>query len=421
MTDSPARPAPRILMTAVARSMTLLIVSAGTLSVGATAVSAQTGISGTWRAQLDLAGGPLRFHMELSEDGGPSGRLCNADACDPFSEVRSLPGDSLLLEMGDYAAVIRARITPDSLVGFYRNVGNRGPRTIPFRASRGAWPVAPPDDALLGLWDATYNPDANPSPRVLDFRRTERGLEGTIISNTGDSGLFWGGVDGSRFVMSHFDGSFVYMLTGELRGDTLRGIFHAGLTSQRPFVAVRSTGEPHLTPPTAMVRADTASAFEWAFPDLDGNLVTNEDERFRGKVVIVEIFGTWCPTCHDSAPTMVELYSRFRDRGLEIVGLAYEVTGDPEIDGTLVRRFADKFGIEFPLLLAGVNDSESPNATQPQLDGPIAFPTTVFLDAAGRVRRVHSGFYGPALGDVHGELEAELIAFTEELLREAGR
>jgi thiol-disulfide isomerase/thioredoxin len=170
-----------------------------------------------------------------------------------------------------------------------------------------------------------------------------------------------------------------------------------------------------------MVEADTTSAFEWAFPDLEGNMVTNDDERFRDKVVIVEIFGTWCPTCHDSAPTMVKLYDRFRDRGLEIVGLAYEVTGDPEVDGALVRRYAEKFGIEFPLLLAGVNDSESPHATQPQLDGPIAFPTTIFLDASGRVRRVHSGFYGPALGEVHEELEAELISFTDELLREAGR
>jgi thiol-disulfide isomerase/thioredoxin len=411
----PTRSAAEAGLKPVTLLLTLLTIT------GLAPASAQTGVAGRWRAQVDLAGGPLRFHMDLAENGGLSGRLCNAAACDPFSVVRSLPGDSLLLEMGDYAAAIRAHVGADSLSGFYRNVGNRGPRTIPFRASRGSWPIAPPDDTLVGLWDATYNPDTNPSPRVLDFRRTDRGLEGTVISNTGDSGLFWGGYEDGRFVMSHFDGSFVYMLTGELEGDTLRGIFHAGLTSQRPFVAVRSTGEPHLTPPTELVEADTSSAFEWAFPDLDGNLVTNEDPRFQDKVVIVEILGTWCPTCHDSAPTMVELYDRFRDRGLEIVGLAYEVTGDPEIDGALVRRYAEKFGIEFPLLLAGVNDSESPNATQPQLDGPIAFPTTIFLDTSGRVRRVHSGFYGPALGDVHQELEAELIAFTEELLREAGR
>ena len=170
-----------------------------------------------------------------------------------------------------------------------------------------------------------------------------------------------------------------------------------------------------------MVTVDATTAFEWDFPDVDGNFVSNEDERFQGKVVIVEIFGTWCPTCHDSAPTMVKLYEMFHDRGLEIVGLSYEVTGDPAIDGPLVMRFGEKFGIEYPLLLAGVNDDDSPRETQPQLNGPIAFPTAIFIDPSGQVRRVHSGFFGPALGEVHEELEQELIDFTERLLQEAGR
>ena len=108
---------------------------------------------------------------------------------------------------------------------------------------------------------------------------------------------------------------------------------------------------------------------------MDGTIVSSDDPRFRDKVVIVEIFGTWCPTCHDSAPAMVALYERYRDRGLEIVGLAYEVTGDPRVDGAIVRRYRDKFGITYPLLLAGVNDGTSPpGETQPQLDGPHRLP-----------------------------------------------
>jgi thiol-disulfide isomerase/thioredoxin len=325
----------------------------------------------------------------------------------------------VILEMADYAAAIRARVRGDSLVGFYRNVGNRGPRTIPFRAARGTWLVEPPRETLAGRWDATFNPDERPSPRVIEIRRTPRGLEGTIISNSGDYGLFWGGAAADSFAMSHFDGSFVYHLTGALAGDTLRGIFHAGLRTQTPFVAVRSTGRPHLTPPAEVVRADSTAPFRFAFPSVDGGMVTSDDARFRGKIVIVDIIGTWCPTCHDAAPLMVDLYRRYRDRGLEIVALAYEVTGDTAVDGALVRRYRDKFGIPFPMLLAGVNDSESPAATQPQLTGPIAFPTTIFLDRSGRVRKVHAGFYGPALGPAHEALKREFTRAVEELLAES--
>jgi thiol-disulfide isomerase/thioredoxin len=347
------------------------------------------------------------------------GALCNGATCERFSAVAPVPGtDSIVFEMADYAAAIRARLAGDSLTGFYRNVGNRGPRTIPFRATRGAWPVARPAPALVGTWDATLNPLERPSPRVIELRTTERGLEGTIISNSGDYGLFWGGAAADSFAMAHFDGSYVYLLTGRVAGDTLRGVFHAGLRTQTPFVAVRSTGRPHLTPPTEVVRADTSGPFTFAFPSVDGGMVTSDDPRFRGKVVIVDIIGTWCPTCHDAAPALVDLYRRYHARGLEIVGLAYEVTGDTAADGALVRRYRDKFGITFPLLLAGVNDSDSPNETQPQLAGPIAFPTTIFLDRTGRVRKVHAGFYGPATGAAHEALVRDFDATVEALLAE---
>jgi thiol-disulfide isomerase/thioredoxin len=379
-------------------------------------------LDGTWRAVLDQAGGPLRFRIDLAEEHGDlHGRLCNAEACDPFSSVFWVAGfrDSVILGMADYAATVRARVVGDSLTGIYHNVGNRGPRTIPFHASRGMWPIEPPDSDLVGRWDATFNPGEQPTPRVIDLERTARGLEGTIISNSGDYGLFWGGAEADSIDMAHFDGSFVYRLTGRLVGDTLSGMFHAGLRSQTPFVAVRSRGRPHLTPPEDVVRADTTRPFRFAFPSVDGRMVTNDDPQFRGKIVIVDIFGTWCPTCHDAAPTLVDLYRHYHERGLEIVGLAYEVTGDSAADGALVRRFREKFAIPFPLLLAGVNDSESPAATQPQLSGPIAFPTTIFLDRAGRVRLVHAGFYGPATGSAYAGLRREFASTVERLLAES--
>jgi thiol-disulfide isomerase/thioredoxin len=407
-------------MTSPRRWALVAVVAAGAAVAACTSGEERppTYLDGPWRAVLDLAGGPLRFRMDLASQGGDlTGRLCNADACNPFSAVFWLTGfrDSVIFEMADYAATLRTRVAGDSLTGFYRNVGNRGPRTIPFHASRGTWPVEPPTADLTGRWDAAFNPAEQPSRRVIEIRRTDRGLEGTVISNSGDYGLFWGSAQADSVNMAHFDGSFVYLLTGRLAGDTLSGMFHAGLRSQTPFVAVRATGRPFLTPPTEVVHADTTRPFHFAFPSVDGAMVTSDDPQFRGKVVIVDIFGTWCPTCQDAAPTLVDLYQRYHERGLEIVGLAYEVTGDSAADGALVRRFREKFGIQFPLLLAGVNDEESPAATQPQLSGPIAFPTTIFLDRVGRVRLVHAGFYGPATGAAYDGLRRE-FAHTVELL-----
>jgi thiol-disulfide isomerase/thioredoxin len=378
---------------------------------------------GAWRAALDLAGGELRFGVHLERrEGGLAGRLCNGDKCQPFSAV-ALRGDSVVLEMADYAATITARLAGDSLTGAYRNVGNRGPRVIPFRAARGEWPTTPVPERLLGRWDAMWLGDFGTTPRVIELRRGSAGLEGTIISNTGDYGHFAGTAKGDSFAIAHFDGSYVYLLTGALSGggdvpDTLRGIFHAGLRGQTPWIAVRSSGKPHLKAVTENTQADTTGPFRFAFPDLDGRVVTERDPRFKGKVVVVDVFGTWCPTCHDAAPELVRLHRKYHGRGLEIVGLAYEVSGDTAVDRRQVRRYREKFGIPFTILLAGINDTEAAAATLPQLQGFTSFPTTIFLGRDGRVRRIHAGFYGPATGAQHAKQVRAWEAEVERLLAE---
>jgi thiol-disulfide isomerase/thioredoxin len=391
--------------------MGLLIQTAVTLTVAPSP-------AGPWKAVLDLAGGALPFALRIDESGRHwRGQLCNGRTCQSFSAVR-LEGDSVILEIADYAATLRASVRPDSLLGYYHNVGSNGPRTIPFRAARGRWAVSRAPARLVGRWDATYYQDPGTSPRVFDFRNGPDGFQGRIISSTSDYGPYTGAVVGDSFAIGLFDGSFVYLLTGKLVGDTLRGVFHAGLRTQTPWTAVRSTGAPHLRSPTEVSRADTTVPLRFEFPDLRGRLVRSDDRRFMGKVLLVDIFGSWCPTCHDGTPELLRLYRRYHHRGLEIVGLAFEATGDTAIDARQVRRYRDKFGIPFPLLLAGLNDNESIAAALPQLQDVTAFPTTVFVGRDGRVRRIHAGFHGLAAGPQHARQVGEFEAEIEKLLGE---
>jgi thiol-disulfide isomerase/thioredoxin len=384
----------------------------------ATASAQRPDVTGTWRAVLDLAGGPLRFELRASEAGGKTvAKLCNGPSCADEAAV-SMHRDSVLFDIADYAATIAAARRGDSLTGVYRNVGNRGPRSIPFRASRGRWPRTTAPAALLGSWDATFVTDGRKSPRVFQFRNGSEGLEAAYLANSGDYGLFWGGAARDSFHVAHFDGTFVFLITGRLNGDTLRGTFHAGLRTQTPFTAVRSTGAPHLVAPTALTSADTVNPFQFSFPDLEGRIVTQDDPRFHGKVLLVDIFGTWCSTCHDALPTLTSLYREFQPRGFEIVGLGYEVSADSAEANPLIRRFRDKFGVTWPLLRAGINLVEETAATLPQLRGFTAYPTTLFIGRDGRIREVYAGFRGPAAGEQHERQVADFRRTIERLLAE---
>jgi thiol-disulfide isomerase/thioredoxin len=388
------------------------------LMQGAVALSAVASPAGPWRAVLDLAGGTLPFRLQVGRHAsGWDGRLCNGDECQAFSAVR-INGDSVVLEMADYDATITALLSADSLLGYYHNVGSNGPRTIPFRARRGEWPLTAASRKLVGRWDATYFQEDRTSPRVFEFRNAPTGFEGTMISSTSDYGPFSGMVRSDSFAIGLFDGSFVYLITGRLDGDTLRGIFHAGLRTQTPWKAVRSTGAPHLGLPTEITTADTIQPLRFAFPDLEGRIVWSDDPRFKGKGVLVDIFGTWCPTCHQATPELLRLFRRYHSRGLEVIGLAFEATGDTAVDARQVRRYRDKFHIPFPLLLAGINDSESLARALPQLRDLSAFPTAVFLGRDGRVRRVHAGFHGVAAGSSHSRMVRDFEREIEGLLAE---
>ena len=383
-----------------------------------TVAPASAQIEGRWRAVLDLAGTSLPFELAVARENRQLvARICNGPHCSDQATV-TITGTAVEFDISDYSAHITAERRGDSLVGRYHNVGRGGPRAIPFRASPGRWTGSAGAPALLGHWDAWFITDQRRSPRELVLQNGAAGLEGAVISNTGDLGHFVGGAVGDSFSVARFDGISVYVLAGRLQGDTLRGTFHAGLRTQTPFIAVRTRGIAHLTPPTKLTSADTTYPFRFAFPDVEGGRVTQDDPRLKGKVVLVDIFGSWCVTCHDATPDLIRFWREYRPRGFEILGIGYEVTGDSAVDMPQIRRFRDKFGIPWTLLYGGISVVEETAATLPQLRGFTAYPTTLFLGRDGRIREVYAGFRGPAAGAQHARQLEDYRQIIERLLAE---
>jgi thiol-disulfide isomerase/thioredoxin len=203
------------------------------------------------------------------------------------------------------------------------------------------------------------------------------------------------------------------MADGKLAGDYWsRDSYHATWTATRDANATIPDGWKDV----ALTNAD--GRFQFRFPDLNGKPVSLTDDRFRGKVVLVNIFGSWCPNCNDEAPLLAEWDRKYRRDGLEIVGLAYEFTGNAARDREMVRRFAKRHHIDYTLLLAGVSDKAKASATLPDLTRVLAFPTSVFVGRDGKVKKIYSGFAGPGTGRHYDELRHEIDSLIGTLLHE---
>jgi len=143
------------------------------------------------------------------------------------------------------------------------------------------------------------------------------------------------------------------------------------------------------------------------------------DEPFAAPVRLIQLFGTWCPNCHDEAPFLADLWRAYHDQGLQIVGLAFEHSGDARHDSEQVSRFRDRHSIPYPVLLGGISDKSEATRSFRGLDRVIAYPTVLFVDSVGRVRSVHTGFTGPAAGPLHEREKERFHELIKELLVEA--
>ena len=391
-----------------------------------TAVAADAGVAlGHYRVILSLPGGELPFGLELKREGATTvAYLLNAQERLRCSEV-TIKGSHVEIQMPGFLNRIIADATEGNLKGeLERTRPGAELQHIPLNAHLGDqyrfFPSAAPQPAkVAGRWAVTFVDagDGSKEKGVGEFAQSGDHVTGTLLAETGDHRYLEGQVRGDELFLSVFDGSHVFLYHAKLTtSGILQGDWWSGLTGHESWTGIR---DEHAALPDAYAMThmkDPSQRFSLSFPDETGKTVSLDDPRFRGKVLIVTLAGSWCPNCHDEAAFLEPFYREYRAKGVEVVSLMFEYFGDFPRAADATNRFRKHYGIDYTTLIAGISNKEDASKRLPMLDRVVAYPTTIFIDRSGHVQKIHTGFSGPGTGAHYDVLVKEFRTEVDHML-----
>jgi thiol-disulfide isomerase/thioredoxin len=385
---------------------------------------------GSYRATIELPGDKtVPFGLDVAqEEAGKVLYVINGDERVRLDEVQAAPGQ-LQARFPGYETILTAKVSGDELSGEVALVHADGKvLKLPFNAKLGAtwrfYREALPDNAdFSGRWDVEFTDGTGRrTPAVAMFDQSFEKVTGTVQMPADDQRFLAGEAHDEELRLSRFDGGAVVLYEAKLNASgQLVGETWSDRGSAQRFVATRNPDATIDSAALASHLRNPAAPFTFAFKDLDGKTVSSSDSRFKDKVLLVTLAGSWCPNSHDEARLLVQLDRQYRSQGLEIVSLMFEQHAEFKRAAAAVQRFRTAYGIDYPTLIAGTSDKTKAAAALPQLDAVLAYPTAIFIDRTGRVRKIHTGFAGPATGVQHDLLAHEFESQIEELLQAGGK
>lgn len=371
---------------------------------------------------------PIIFNLETqTENGRPNWFIRNDVERIRVNDLQ-LSGDSLIVQMPTFESTFRLQKQPgNSYTGTWiKGTTSKDqqmpvmikPGTVRFPVTRGK-----ARNNITGKWRVTFiRPAGTSRPAIAEFRQSGEKLTGTFLTPSGDYRYLEGIVSGDSLQLSCFDGSHAYYFGARINSASQisNGIWAAGATYTEKWYAEKDANVTLDESIAAIYMKPGEERIGFRFPDLDSNMVSLTDERFKNKVVVIQIMGSWCPNCLDETEFLSEYYKKNKGRGVEMLALAYEYTTDFQRARKSISKFQQKYAVEYPMLITGVSsvDSMKTEKTLPQITPIKAFPSTIFIGKDGKVKKLHTGFYGPGAGVYYEEFKKEFEETVTALLKE---
>jgi len=388
-----------------------LVVLAPLSSLAQSLVSA-----GKWRGVFHSSNGTeVPFNFEVRGKSGSVDKiyLLNGDERFETSQVIQ-KSDSLFIPFDQFDTELAFKIKDKQLTGLFRRKDHAG-RTIPVDATFGqAYRFddngEKPAGDISGKYDITFKLESGKEDKAVGlFSQKGNRLSATFMKITGDSRYLEGIVKGNRFFLSSFIGGGPAYYSGTFDKD--------GGLSGNNFTGTKNADAALPDPYKLTYLKDGYTTFDFSLPDVNGNKISLKDEKYKNKVVIVTITGTWCPNCIDEASFLAPWYKKNKQRGVEAIAVHYERKSDPAYVKNAIENFKKRYGIDYDDVFGGLADKKAIAESFPALNTFLSFPTILFIDKQGNVAKIYTGFTGPATGAYYGQFIKDFNDEVDLLLK----
>ncbi len=377
---------------------------------------------GTWRATLNVQGQTLPFLFDLEGNAvtGYEAYLRNGEERILLDSIH-VSGDSVSMPMPIFDTEIIAQTDGQQWRGIWRK-NYQDDYEIPFVATHGerhlfTKSAAKPAVDFSGRWAVQFADDSLLS--VGEFEQDGPQLTGSFLTSTGDYRYLAGNVLDEQLLLSAFDGEHAFLFEAHLQNDgTLRGDFWSGQHYHTTWTAERNEDAALAAADQLTYLKEGYDQLAFTFPNLEGEPVSLDDPKYQGKVVVVQLFGTWCPNCLDETRFLTKWYEANQNKDVAIIGLAYEQKDDFDYAVQRVQKMTNKLDVGYDFLVAGVADKAAASQTLPMLNRVMSFPTMITIGRDGQIEHIHTGFSGPGTGEHYDEFVREFEQRMDALLEQ---
>lgn len=336
----------------------------------------------------------------------------------------TVAGDSFIVQMPVFESQFRFTVNNNTLRGIWIKRGAVNTQVLPFSAIPGSNRFASAAAAqknISGRWAVAFQ-ENNAEISVAEFVQKGNILTGTFLNSTGDYRYLEGIVTKDTLLLSGFDGSHSFLFKAVIKNNTTinAGIFYSGANGKEEWTAIKNSNAKVPEASVAMYVKPGKESLDFSFKDLEGKQVALKSDRFKNKVVVIQLMGSWCPNCMDETAFLSNYYNNNKQRGVEVIALAYEYTTDWERSVKSLKKFKQRFNVQYTILNTEVTvtDSLRTQKTLPQVTDIKFFPSSIIIDKKGKIRKLDTGFNGPATGLHYVAYKKEFNSVVDNLLKE---